>query len=848
MSDWEFLLQKEGDRAWLPLESADVEILEGRYRIVANTHIANTQVQIRITHDSIAEIPPLRRVYKRSSRTHSQGLISIIPFTRLKPGKWEFRCQAKSSTSSKEAKEHIVHLQVLPTEYDASDVSQPPEPQNQELYADVDSEAQLNDLIKNENKSVFSGQIDRDEVAINLEENTDKNNSDLAEVETNKSDEIKLLDAQIQDESKVLFRESEKMENMVDALDIGLESQPNVESENPTHISKLQNTENQSIELTETIINNSSMLGQVKQEQEIELKAKAEIDTETNTQTESSVNYPLELKLEQKSYVAQPGEALIISGQIILDGETQESKSGVDFNQLQSQDTLTKKDSGITEKNIPIVNGSLRIYLRNPQTSKVFIDVEQALPEQLPPIIFSCIINVPENIQTNLILGEIILTDQTNTLANQSFTITTPLQNWLATIDDNFVEDDHQEITPKKVLPARKADQKPPYFQELVEKINQSQPQQKLDLNQSLPLKIYESKSKSVAVEKGSESLKLPAFGNPLPNNMAKDATQINDLLAKSKSTTDDELDDVWRDSEPPQEQKNSPSEIDESDSQSLNQEETLENNQNLVPFPTKLAPRKKEFKALHLEDRFFSRLNALVNDSELLQWMKAASVPTTDETDSSRKLEKRSESKQEAQTEELEDNDSISVVVDDEELKSENYEQINWEAQEFVVEDEESELVSPNQEQQRGFGLENIPQQQDSTHSNRPDILSPQQPLSVPILEVLAQDVIAGKVTKVRVQLPEGLSRIYVKIWVYDRQAQAIVTGPHWLTEFIPNGMGQVEVIADLYIAYGCLEIQFEAIAAEVETNRESRKAVVERLVVPPPPPALPFDDLTQT
>ncbi|NES71061.1 MAG: hypothetical protein F6K24_40565, partial [Okeania sp. SIO2D1] len=91
MLNWEFLLQKEGDRTWLPLESADVEILEGRYRIVAHTHIANTEVQIQIIHNSTEEVPPLRRVQKRSSHTHSQGLISIIFFTRLKPGQWEFR-------------------------------------------------------------------------------------------------------------------------------------------------------------------------------------------------------------------------------------------------------------------------------------------------------------------------------------------------------------------------------------------------------------------------------------------------------------------------------------------------------------------------------------------------------------------------------------------------------------------------------------------------------------------------------------------------------------------------------------------------------------------------------------
>ena len=151
MSDWEFLLQKEGDQAWLPLESTNVEILEGCYRIVANTHVANTEIQIRVIHDSTEEVPPVRRVHRRSSRTRSQGLVSIIPFTRLKPGLWEFRCLAQLSTSSKEAKQYIAYLQVLPTEYDNSDFSQQLEPQNQELCIATDSQPERKDLITNEN-------------------------------------------------------------------------------------------------------------------------------------------------------------------------------------------------------------------------------------------------------------------------------------------------------------------------------------------------------------------------------------------------------------------------------------------------------------------------------------------------------------------------------------------------------------------------------------------------------------------------------------------------------------------------------------------------------------------------
>lgn len=71
---------KDGDRAWLPLDSPDVEILEGRYRIVARFAQADTEVQIRICHLAIAEDPPKRRFQKRFSRTNADGLMVVVPY------------------------------------------------------------------------------------------------------------------------------------------------------------------------------------------------------------------------------------------------------------------------------------------------------------------------------------------------------------------------------------------------------------------------------------------------------------------------------------------------------------------------------------------------------------------------------------------------------------------------------------------------------------------------------------------------------------------------------------------------------------------------------------------------
>ena len=92
MEFWEFLLQKEGDRSWLPLESPNVEILEGRYRVVARSSRPNTILEIKITQQDLNETPPLRRIQKRPGKTNPQGLVVVMPFTRLQPGDWELRC------------------------------------------------------------------------------------------------------------------------------------------------------------------------------------------------------------------------------------------------------------------------------------------------------------------------------------------------------------------------------------------------------------------------------------------------------------------------------------------------------------------------------------------------------------------------------------------------------------------------------------------------------------------------------------------------------------------------------------------------------------------------------------
>ncbi|HEY9648292.1 MAG TPA: hypothetical protein V6C88_18080, partial [Chroococcidiopsis sp.] len=123
---WEFLIQKDGDRSWLPLESPDVEILEGRYRVVARSSRVNTPVEIRISHDALDEHPPKRRLQTRSGRTNRDGLVVVIPFTRLHPGIWDLRCTSDVMADMMgDGWQHGVKLQVVSHDRDRLDDWEP---------------------------------------------------------------------------------------------------------------------------------------------------------------------------------------------------------------------------------------------------------------------------------------------------------------------------------------------------------------------------------------------------------------------------------------------------------------------------------------------------------------------------------------------------------------------------------------------------------------------------------------------------------------------------------------------------------------------------------------------------
>jgi hypothetical protein len=123
MEQWQFLIQKEGERTWHLLQKPKVEVRSGRYRVVARSNRTNTDVEVRVTHSSPNEVPPSRRIQKRRRRTNSEGLTAVIPFTYLKSGIWELQCSGDLMSDLLGASwQYTVSLVVVPS-LDAKTVS-----------------------------------------------------------------------------------------------------------------------------------------------------------------------------------------------------------------------------------------------------------------------------------------------------------------------------------------------------------------------------------------------------------------------------------------------------------------------------------------------------------------------------------------------------------------------------------------------------------------------------------------------------------------------------------------------------------------------------------------------------
>ncbi|MBD2019087.1 hypothetical protein H6F43_02665 [Leptolyngbya sp. FACHB-36] len=782
MKHWEFLLQKKGDRSWLPLESSDVEILEGEYRIVARSSQVSAEVDVWISHLAIDADPPKRRTQKRSSCTNSNGLMVVIPFTRLEAGIWELQCSSIDPMSDLlgSAWRHSLQLYVQPCESEVDDWEPDWSPVVEPVY---------------EPESPTPLAASSDPVAsVAPIEATPVLTAPLAETPEPEAPEPELEEAPEPEPEPVL---------------------------DPSIAQLIQLTEELSDQLVDDLFRE---LDQVT-DQVTDLGSDASIDVPPTSV--ALVPTAFAIQLEREALMARAGQDLILAGQITAEtGSPHLQQLVIHYPSSEtSQDAASDPWDG-SESAIDLssaVPQEVQLCLRDPQSLRILVSDCQPLPDQPFPVSFCFRFRLPDALTTRLVLGELLLcgTVQPETsivLAMQPFSVTVnpaELVEELTKLNE-VLEEPATPIDLSFALAARAEEAKPSLELSFLQPAAVAvEPASRLSLaGQPLPPQLYRPDPDHVR----AKPIDLPTFAAMTPQVPATPPVEEAELPedapienTESPAVDEEQVDKEQIIDEDRDENVELVQTLDESDTATLDavtldaidesasgappelEDEPLEDE----PLKDTAASVQQAFRALNLQERFLSRLSSLAADANL----SAARVAEPAEEVTA----------------------IVPLSTDSEHL-----------AHEIVVDDEP---LVPQTRRRRPQSNRVEPT------SVNPLVLPDDQPVPTPDLHVTTGELIAGKTVNIRVRLPNVLPRIYVKLWVTDRQTRSLLDGPRWLVDFLPNGHDELEALTQLTVPFGSLEIGVEAIAIEMHTQRESRKVAVDRAVVPPDLPAQPLE-----
>jgi len=514
MEYWEFLLQKEGDRSWQPIKSPRIEIEAARYRVVAHSNRANTDVEICVTHESTEEVPPRRRSQKRSRRTNPEGLMVVIPFTYLKPGLWELRCCGDiMSDFLGKSWNQVVQLSVLPkptevmlgSELGSPVVDTPQRDVQTALAEDLPDCFQPNLAIEPAPAETDATSVIAGVVAVEVPSAQDLGeiaqprclSSSDSPIPSPDFDVAEALSAPTWAEAVIPWKPVESDLPPVVLTDDAAEV---AAPKNPIWEQSLQMLEEILQQVLEPVL------------QEFDSSESPDPETSKTPNSEASLETEAQptgliLTLDAEGLLARRGESLVISGQVDV----------WDVNQI-SSGTSTKELQDLFQ-------GRLRYELRDPQTSQVLLDSQQPLPEQSLPLSFSHTLEIPADCKTRLILGKVTLYGSTSAaLASQSFSVTADLDELLGAI-----------IPGSQVMPVAKImvlanklanfpdhgkeplESVPPLNQALLDLVDSPQSHQPLSLKpvspKPLPPQLYQPGTTS----RRSKSIQLPKFPQRQP-------------------------------------------------------------------------------------------------------------------------------------------------------------------------------------------------------------------------------------------------------------------------------------------------------------------------------------------
>ncbi|MFN6530044.1 hypothetical protein [Nostoc sp. ChiSLP03a] len=934
MEHWQFLIQKQGARSWHILESPNLEILEGQYRVLARSNLLNTDVEVRVTHSSTEEVQPTRRIFKRSRRTNSEGIMAVIPFTYFQPGVWELRCSGDlMSDLLGKSWQYSVQVQVFSLlaerEPRKNLGSSSPDDRLDTVSENLESNAPAETVIELDNAIAVSE---------GLAVTTDSNLVTTVAPDETEEDEDIVIDRPV---SPVWLKGETAEQILQNLIDLAL----------PT----------------------SELLPQ---------------DEKVTDSSATQLPPPLLLILSQDNYIARWGQALIINGYIEFQektnldwDETSSSKSlralavEIELRSPKNSKILTKVRQPLSDKELPFtINTSIdipadcesKLILADISLYGKFADAGEVMP--LATQSFTITADVTELLaitavaKSNIFLNDLITPSDSSAAFTETETPVkldlkllnlvktpktgqsqivnpspnTPLPPQInlqvlreANLRTSKLKNSSISLPQLPKLPPIQSDAnilsdviaEPQTPEELVEKdatiatINLEQlviKQRRIPIIettlpylkrlQALPDDAEEKVENNVLSDtlevKTAEDLpKLDATvaeDENIPELGVGDAQFQEEFVAEVEAPQNSQFqEESVAEIEAPQNeqfQEESVAEIEAPQNaqlittgnlysspllrkwmqsqgyslpESINDLQPQDYNNYVPPQQIPLPPSAENANVdvnlpLDLDANTENNLNEDWIGSQLLLAETPKRQETWEEVEGlAPEQENFGEDIDTAQEMELgiKENTEIEKVLEESTISSALLTQVPpppppikiniasaWLAQEIVVDDTDTELEG---DAKKSDTFEEKEQPLLYSFSSLPLIAAATEPLPTPHLYVPEGELIAGKSVIVRVVLPEVPLQVVVKLWLEDYQTRCLLDGPHLLTNLLPNASGELEVMTQLNIPFGCLEIRLGAIALDLTTQQESHKVTIVRTVIPPDLPSLQLDEL---
>ena len=851
MEHWEFLIQKQGDRYWRPLESPNVEIMEGKYRVVARSHHANLDVDVRVIHESTLEVPSKRRIQKRSRRTNISGLMAVIPFTYLKPGIWELQCSGDlMSDILGTSWQYSVYLQVLPILGSKDEGDEGDEGVGGVGGVGGDEGDEGDEGVGGVGGDEGDEGVGGDE-SVNL---TSSSSSSSSSFSTKGESENEENDVIIDEPVSPVWLKAETAEQILKNL-IELALPPS-----------------EPLLFDETTVEDSPP---------------------------AISDLPLLLTLEEETYVAYWGKTLTINGYLepkqtinqVLD-ETSNfervcaGELRIELCSPQESQTLTQVRQPLPAKLLPF---TIKCSIEIPsdwETKLILADIS--------------------------LYGALAGAGETKLLAHKSFTITADVTQLLA-ISAAAKNSEPDTLDPIESPASLVAPPSVPLKLELFNLVKTAKTIQyqhfRPSPKKSLPPEIYPLALRKSAASPSSPQ--LPKFSRQKTKTISvatvvsESPTQLH-LLKNDDTTAMSRFTSIGTTFPYLRRLKAKPCDREGVKSNQLNvlMEKTFENSQNqatedyhedahkIVAYYTEICETSFEDAHELVVNEAQSQENSFAEvvvppSSELTtmdspyvsplikKWMHSQgySLPEpinmqhqdyedlipSHETMSSELLDQSATDLATVKVRDVTDVTDVITKLTDliDELSlgftdqpsvtsattsvagnppSPSHTQTPSAilAREVVVYDTYSDEADT---------FKTHPSKQQSQPVSHVSIIT--EPLAIPQLHLPNGELISGNSVRVFVQVADRRSQVAVKLWVEDCQTRWLLDGPRLLTNLLPNSLGGLEVMTHISVPFGCQEIRVEAIAVDMLTQQESHKVTILRTVIPEYLPNLPLDEL---